>query len=70
MSHGDVALLVIGCAFVALALIGLIGHWVRSDYQFSLSLRIAKRNPPQPKAPKAAEQVAPVTDISTKGAAA
>ncbi len=69
MSHGDIAALIAGCVIAIVCGYLLVAHWIRSDYQFTASLRIGKRNPPQPRASRAAEQPATVTDIS-KGAAA
>lgn len=67
MNAADYAVLFTGIVIIVIAVILLAVHAIRADYQVTGSFRISKRNPPQPRAPKAAEQ-ATVTDISTKAA--
>lgn len=68
MTAGDWALLISGGTTVVLALIGAAVYFIRSDYRMTLSATVAKRNPPQPRKEKTAEQ-ATVTDIAGRGAA-
>ena len=64
MSHFDTGLAITGGTVVLILLIGLAHWFIKHDYQLTASFRISRRTPPQPKAPRAAEQVAPVTDIT------
>lgn len=67
MSSGDWALLISGGTAVALALIAAAVYFIRSDYRMTLSATIARRNPPRPPKPDAAQQ-ANITDITGRAA--
>jgi hypothetical protein len=56
------AVAIVAATIVVLALIVLAAHAIKSDYQFTGSLKVAKRNPPPAKSPSGTAP-ASVTEI-------
>ena len=56
------AVAIVAATIVVLALIVLAAHAIKSDYQFTWSLKVAKRNPPPARSPSGTAP-ASVTEI-------